>query len=104
MREDKAHWPRCLLWHGWLPVLSGVNGASPWAADSSESAYYLVEASLGLYSSWLASGWELPDGFRAGEVSASVPDSPNVWSDGSMGLDFGHWCFCCWCWDVCSLV
>ena len=24
MREDKAHWPRCLLWHGWLP--------SPWAA------------------------------------------------------------------------
>ena len=23
MRMDKAHWPRCLLWHGWLPVLSG---------------------------------------------------------------------------------
>ena len=19
MRMDKAHWPRCLLWHGWLP-------------------------------------------------------------------------------------
>ena len=28
MRLDKAHWPRCLLWHGWLPMLSGVNGAS----------------------------------------------------------------------------
>ena len=28
MREDKAHWPRCLLWHGWLPMLSGVNGCS----------------------------------------------------------------------------
>ena len=27
MREDKGHWPRCLLWHGWLPMLSGVNGA-----------------------------------------------------------------------------
>ena len=26
MRMDKAHWPRCLLWHGWLPMLSGVNG------------------------------------------------------------------------------
>ena len=37
MREDKAHWPRCLLWHGWLPMLSGVNGASPWAADASAS-------------------------------------------------------------------
>ena len=33
MREDKGHWPRCLLWHGWLPLLSGVNGASPWVAD-----------------------------------------------------------------------
>ena len=29
MRLDKAHWPRCLLWHGWFPMLSGVNGASP---------------------------------------------------------------------------
>ena len=26
MRLDKGHWPRCLLWHGWLPMLSGVNG------------------------------------------------------------------------------
>ena len=38
MRMDKAHWPRCLLWHGWLPMLSGVNGASPWALDATESA------------------------------------------------------------------
>ena len=28
VRMDKGHWPRCLLWHGWLPMLSGVNGAS----------------------------------------------------------------------------
>ena len=28
MRLDKTHWPRCLLWHGWLPMLSGVNGVS----------------------------------------------------------------------------
>ena len=49
--EDKAHWPRCLLWHGWLPVLSGVNGASLWAADASESAGYLVGVALGRYSS-----------------------------------------------------
>ena len=41
MREDKAHWPRCLLWHGWLPILSGVNGASPWAADASEECLLL---------------------------------------------------------------
>ena len=24
MRMDKSHWPRCLLWHGWLPLLSGT--------------------------------------------------------------------------------
>ena len=55
MRADKAHWPRCLLWHGWLPTLSGVNGASPWAASASESAPYLVETALGRYSSGLVS-------------------------------------------------
>ena len=25
---DKSSWPRCLLWHGWSPLLSGVNGGS----------------------------------------------------------------------------
>ena len=70
MREDKAHWPRCLLWHGWLPMLSVVNGASPWAADSSQSAFYFVETALGQYSSGLVSEWSLPDVFDADEVSA----------------------------------
>ena len=31
VRMDEGHWPRCLLWHGWLPLLSGLFGASPWA-------------------------------------------------------------------------
>ena len=70
MREDKAHWPRCLLWHGWLPMLSGVNGVLPWAAHASESALYLVEVALGRYSSGLVAEWGLPDGFDADEVAA----------------------------------
>ena len=82
MRMDKAHWPRCLLWHGWLPMLSGVNGVSPWAADASEGAFYLVETALGRCSSGLVSEWSLPDGFGADEVSARMPDAPKVWSDG----------------------
>ena len=52
---DKANWLRCLLWHGWLPMLSGVNGASPWAVDASESAAYLLEVALGRHSSGLLS-------------------------------------------------
>ena len=47
----------------------------------------MVETSLGQYSSRLASDWNLPDGFDADEVSARMPDSPDIWSDGSMVLD-----------------
>ena len=68
-------------------MLSVINGASPWAADASESAFYLVETALGRYSSGLVSERSLPDGFDAGEVSARVPDTPDFWSDGSLVLD-----------------
>ena len=78
MRMDKAHWPLCLLWHGWLPVLSGVNGASPWAAGASDSALHLVEVALGRHSSGLVTEWSLPDGFDADEVAARMPDAPEV--------------------------
>ena len=87
MREEHTHWPKYLLWHGWLPMLSVVNGASPSAADASESAVYLVEVALGRYSSSLVAEWSLPDGFDADEVSARMPDAPEVWSDGSLVLD-----------------
>ena len=86
MRMDKAHWPRCLLWHGWLPMLSGCNGVSPWAGTASESAHYLVEAALGDYSSRLVSDWSPPDGYDPVAVSCIVPDCPNVWTDGSLVL------------------
>ena len=87
MREDKAHWPRYLLWHGWRPMLSVVNGALPWAVDASESALYLVGVALARYSSALVAEWSLPDGFDADEVAARMPDAPKVWSDGSLVLD-----------------
>ena len=87
MRMDKAHWPRCLLWHGWLPKLSGVNGASPWAASAADSAGYFVESAFGSYSSALISAWSPPDGFDQSAVSGLVPDHPNVWTDGSLVLD-----------------
>ena len=74
MRMDKAHWPRCLLWHGWLAMLSGVDGASLWAADASESAGYLVEVALGQYSSGLVAEWSPSDEFDAVEAAASLPE------------------------------
>ena len=86
MREDKVHSPRCLLWHGWLLLLSGVNTASPWAADASEGACYMVEVALGCYSSLLAE-WGPSDGYDEVEVASSMPDHTIVWTDGSLVLD-----------------
>ena len=87
MRLDKERWPRCLLWHGWLPMLSGVNGASTWAVDASESATYLVEVALGRYSSGLVAEWSPSDEFDEAEAASCLPDHPTVWTDGSLVLD-----------------
>ena len=81
MKEDKGHWPRCMLWHGWLPMLSGVPGASPWAAS------YLVEAALGCYSSGMVAEWSPPNEFDGVGAVSLMQDHPNVWSDGSLVLD-----------------
>ena len=88
MREDKVHWPRCLLWHGWLRLLSGVNRASPWSADASEGACYMVEVALGRYSSNLLAEWGPSDGYDVVEVASSMPDHTNVWTDGSLVLEW----------------
>ena len=87
MRMDKAHCPRCLLRYGWLPTLSGVNGASPCAFDASESAAYLVEVALGRYSSGLIAEWDLSGDFDRDDAAASLTDHPDVWTDGSLVLD-----------------
>ena len=87
MSLDKANWPRCFLWHGLLPMLSGVNGASPWAVDASESAAYLLEVALGRYSSGLISDWIPSDVFDHDMAASSLSDHPDVWTDGSLVLD-----------------
>ena len=63
-------------WHGWPPTLSGVNGASPWAASAAHSAGYLVESALGGYSSGLLAEWGPPVEFDAVEAASLLPDYP----------------------------
>ena len=87
MGLDKGHWPRCLLGHGWLPQLSGVNGASLWAASAADSAGYLVESALGGYSSGLYAEWGPSDEYDEVEAASLMLDHPNVWTDGSLVLD-----------------
>ena len=44
IQRDKRTWPRCLLWHGWLPAL-GCNGG--WAIGASGSVSRNEENKLG---------------------------------------------------------
>ena len=81
MGMDKGHWPRCLRWHGWLPQLSGVNGASPWAVSAADRAGYLVESALG-GSSGLCAEWGPSDEYDEVEAASLMPENPNVWTDG----------------------
>ena len=87
MRMDKSHWPRCLLCHGWLPSLSGVNGHSLWAESAAEGAGNLLERSLGSYSSRQLREWEVPAEFDREDAVRRMPGNLNVWSDGSVVLD-----------------
>ena len=88
VRLVKADWPRCLLWHGWLPMISGVNGAPPWAVDATESAIDLLEVALGRYSSEFISAWVPSDDFDHDMAASSLSDHPDVWTDGRVLLVF----------------
>ena len=69
---DKFHWPECLPWHEWLPLLSGVNGGSPWAENRAEGAGNLLECALVFYTSGLLAGWQLLVVFHAEEARVLV--------------------------------
>ena len=81
---DKAGWPRCLLWHGWLPALSGAEDGDPWAVDAEHVASKRLEVALGSY---VAVSQELGGGFLLAGDGVPLADAPDVWSDGSLVLD-----------------
>ena len=87
MEMDKSFWPRCLLWHGLLPMLSGVNRGSPWALTLAEGAGNLLEVALGSYSSALLLHWRLPSDFDAETAAQGVAREPDVWTGGRMVED-----------------
>ena len=87
MVMKKSCWPRCLLWHGWLPMLSGVNRGSPWAEDPAEGAGNMLEMAFGARTSDLLVDWQLPVGFGAEGAAERVPAAPDVWTDGSLVED-----------------
>ena len=83
---SKGIWPRFMLWHGWLPGLSG-QAARPWARNIQDVARCQLENALGTNDPEPCRGWVLDDHFDAVEVADCTPDNPNVWSDGSCVTD-----------------
>ena len=51
MSLSRSNWPRCLLWHGWLPGLSGLSDNDPWASSFGDLAFGNLERCLGAYPS-----------------------------------------------------
>ena len=114
MELDQTSWPRCLFWHGWLPLLSGNNGGSPWALTPAEGAVKNLECALGRCSSGQFTEWQLPADFDVDGAALRVAEDPDVWTDGSLVDDkssgvpsAGAGCFTfrdrrlwsCWNWD-----
>ena len=84
MNRDRTHWPRCLLWHGWLPGLSSRSSGSPWAVASSDLASHNLEKALGPYPLSTHSTWHpFWDQDDAQDMVDDVPVAPNIWTDGS---------------------
>ena len=46
MKRDRTTWPRCTLWHGWLPGLTARQTRSPRAVAASDLASHDLEKSL----------------------------------------------------------
>ena len=57
LSRDRTQWPRCLLWHGWLPGLSARTIGTPWAIASSDLASSCLENALGSYPLSASSAW-----------------------------------------------
>ena len=83
MSLDRSKWPRCLLWHGWLPGLNGMLGDKPWALSFSELASFHLEGCLGSYPVDDAAAWTPPDYWDADDIALEMSEHPNIWTDGS---------------------
>ena len=74
-------WPRCLLWHGWLPALSGSEIGSPWAEGAGDVASKHLEVAMGSY---VVDSHHDDRDFLIGDDQRELADAPDAWSDGSL--------------------
>ena len=87
VQRDKRIWPRCLLWHGWLPALAHPGGRSPWAETAEDIAIRRLDCAYGAYSADVLREWDLSQHSREGLFGMRAPRYPNVRTDGSFVAD-----------------
>ena len=83
---DKVGWPWCLLWHGWLPSLSGCERCTPWACEAAAVVKNRLETALGSY---VATIHDLDGDIHFTENNQELAAAPFIWS--------GDWCCLVWC-------
>ena len=79
MSLDRSKWPRCLLWHGWLPGLSGIGHGDLWATSFGDLASFHLERCLGAYPVDFAGAWTSPEYWDAADIALEMTD---IWTDG----------------------
>ena len=84
MQRDKRTWPRCLLWHGWLPALDIREN---WATGPHTLATSVIESRLGGFVSEDLNGWTSTAEWLAGVRAGALCAHPDVWTDGSLVRD-----------------
>ena len=82
MSLDRSKWPRCLLWHGCLPGLNGIDNRDPWATSFGDLASFHLERCLGAYPVDFSSSWTPPDHWDADDIALEMSEYPNIWTDG----------------------
>ena len=88
---DRSKWPRCLLWHGWLPGLNGSGTKDPWTTSIGDLASFHLERCHGAYPADFDDCWTPPDYWDADDIALEMTDHPYVWTDGSRE-DFSSVC------------
>ena len=83
MSLDRSNWPRCLLWHGWLPGLNALSDWDPWATSFGDLASFHLERCLGAYPVDFACCWSPPEYWDAADIALEMSECPNIWTDGS---------------------
>ena len=83
MSLDRSNWPRSLLWHGWLPGLSGISVKDLWATSSGDLASFHLERCLGAYPVDFDGCWAPPEYCDAEDIALEMSEHPDIWTDGS---------------------